>query len=352
MPCKVELPRRLVVMLLAGAASLGLAPAAQAQPTLTVAGYGGSYQQAMTGKLIPVFERECRCRVNYVPGLTSATIARLMAEKDRPTLDVAIVDDGPQNRAVQAGLLAPLDPARVTNLSQMHRLALMPDNIGARLGVSAIGISYNTKVFAERGWAPPTSFADLGRPELKGKVAFPSISNALGVAWLVMSARANGGGESNIDPGFAAIIPVRNNALLYEKTADLTPHYQQGAIFMGLMTNFRTNVLASQGFPVAFVYPREGAPASVPTVNVVKGSRNPELAQAFANFMLSRATQEIMARDVFFGPLNTTVQLTDDEKKMIVAPEDLDKLTLLDWPVVNDNIAAWTERWNREVETR
>ena len=332
--------------------ALLLAAHAAAQPVLTVAGYGGSYQAGMTSTLIPEFEKTCKCKVNYIGGPTATTVARLIAEKDRPSLDVAIIDDGPQARVAAMGLIAPLDPTKVTNLVDVFKVGRLPGDVGVWLGVTAMGLTYNTKYFSEHGMAPPTSWNDLARPDLKGKVAYPSIATALGIAWLVMEAKANGGSESNIDPGFIAIIKVKDNALMFDKTADLAPLYQQGTIVAGAMANHRTGVLAKQGFPVAFVYPKEGAVASVQTVSVVKGGPQPELAQSFVNFLLSPSTQELLANTVYAGPLNRKAKLSDETRKIVVTSADLDKLVPLDWKTVTDNLGGWTERWNKEIESR
>jgi putative spermidine/putrescine transport system substrate-binding protein len=341
---------RCLITAMAMAAWCGMTITASAQTVLTVFGYGGSYGAGITEKLLPEFEKACHCKVSYTGSPAMATVARVIAEKDHPSIDVAFADDGPAARLGEMGLLAPLDPAKVPNLADVYPIGRVKGDLGVWLGIDAIGITYNTKYFADHGWAPLTSFNDLARPELKGKVAFPSISTALGIAWLIVEAKEHGGSEANIDPGFAAIAKIKGNALLFEKTADLAPLYQQGTIVAGIMANHRTGILAKQGFPIAFVYPKEGAVASVQTINVVKGAPHADLAQAFVNFMLSRPAQELIANTVYSGPLNRTADMSPEATKIAVTSADVGKLVALDWNIVNANIGAWTERWNKEIE--
>ena len=45
-------------------------------------------------------------------------------------------------------------------------------------GLRMTGLAYNKKMFAEKGWAAPTSWMDLADPKFKGKVADANIAAA------------------------------------------------------------------------------------------------------------------------------------------------------------------------------
>src|SRR5258708_9470464 len=86
---------------LAGTAFCG---AAQAQDrTLYVAAYGGSFEQTMRKEIIPPFEQKHGVKIEYVAGNSTDTLAKLQAQKGNQQIDVAIVDDGPMDQAVQLG---------------------------------------------------------------------------------------------------------------------------------------------------------------------------------------------------------------------------------------------------------
>ena len=95
---------------LAGAAALLAAASAAAQSkTLTVAAYGGSWEQQLRKDVIPAFEQKHGVRVEYVAGNSTDTLAKLQAQKGNQVIDVAIVDDGPMYQAIQLGFCAKID---------------------------------------------------------------------------------------------------------------------------------------------------------------------------------------------------------------------------------------------------
>jgi putative spermidine/putrescine transport system substrate-binding protein len=189
--------------------------------TLVVAGYGGSFQKGVEGTVIPAFEKQCNCKVTYIPGPSTDTNAKLQAQRAKPQIDVAIVDEGPQAQTAALGLLAPLDPKVVTNLKDVYDVAKLPNNVGVAIGLVAIGLAYDTKTFAQNRWAPLRSWRDLERPELKGKLVLPSITQTYGIMLLIMEAKLHGGSESNIEPGFAAMKTLASHAVNFDKTGDV-----------------------------------------------------------------------------------------------------------------------------------
>lgn len=318
---------------------------------LVIAAYGGSFEKGMKESIIPAFEKKYNAKVTYITGSSADSLAKLQAQKDKPQIDVAFLDDGPQAQAKAFGLLAPLDPSKVTNLSEIHDVAKDPENIGIGIGLVATGLAYNTKTFQENGWNPPSSWNDLANPEYKGKLVLPSIANTYGVHMLVMMAKANGGSEANIEPGFAKMKEVAQNVLTYDKTADVSNYFLQGETVASAWGTGRVYTLKAKDFPIEFVYPKEGAVALVATGNVVKNAPNGDLAQDFVNFALSEEAQKTFAESVFFGPVNKNVKLEADIAEKVVYGEDQVKgLTRMDWKTINENRAAWTERVNKEIE--
>src|SRR4051794_41125923 len=148
---------RTVFLSVATAAALasGAADEALAQTkTLYVAAYGGSFEQTMRKDIIPPFEKKYGVKVEYVAGNSTDTLAKLQAQKGNQQIDVAIVDDGPMYQAIQLGFCGKLEglPA-----AELYDTARFKDDRAVAIGIVATGLMYNTKVFAEKGWAPPTS---------------------------------------------------------------------------------------------------------------------------------------------------------------------------------------------------
>lgn len=321
------------------------------EKTLVLAAYGGSYEQKMKEVLIPAFEKEHGVKVKYITGSSVDTLSKIQAQKDNPQIDVAFLDDGPQAQAKTFGLLAPLDESIVTNLENVYDIAKDKDNIGIGFGIISTGLAYNKETFEQNGWDPLTSWNDLADPKFKGKLVLPSIANTYGVHMLLMAAIANGGSVEDVEPGFEKMKEIAQNAVTFDKTADVSNFFLQGQTVASAWGSSRVFTLQDTGFPIEYVIPEEGAPALMATVSVIKDAPNAELAQEFVNFILGEEAQNLFANALFDGPVNKNVKLEGDIlDKIAYGEEEISKLVKVDWELVNEKRAEWTERANKEIE--
>src|SRR5215212_6308117 len=176
----------------------GSMPALAQQKTLTVAAYGGVWDSHLRKEVFPEFEKKHGVKVEYVAGNSTDTLAKLQAQKGNQQIDVAIVDDGPMYQAIQLGFCGKLEGLPGADL---YDTARFKDDRAVGIGIVATGLMYNTKVFAEKGWAPPTSWNDLKDTKYAKQLVIPPINNTYGLEALLMLARMNGGSEANVDAG-------------------------------------------------------------------------------------------------------------------------------------------------------
>ncbi|XNO40685.1 ABC transporter substrate-binding protein (plasmid) [Sinorhizobium meliloti] len=335
---------------LAGLLAAPLVPSAvQAQETLYIAGPGGGKQEAIEKVLFPIFEAKTGAKVVYVPGGSSATLAKLIAQKGNQDLSLVIMDSSVMRQAVQQELCAPLPNLPVLN--DLYPEARMKGDRSIGDGFYAVGLVYNTKVFEENGWEAPTSWNDLGDPKYRGKVAIGPISG-YGIEALVMVAKANGGSEINIEPGFEVFSEkIAPNVFAWENNnANLAQMLQTGEAALSVWNNTRAGILMDQGAPVEFVIPKEGGEMAMSSECVVNGAPQPELAARFLEIALSPEGQIAVANSSGYGPVNNKVDLEPELAAKVVGPDQLKKLVPTAWDVVNEQRDKWTQRWNREVE--
>ncbi len=321
------------------------------QKTMYVAGYGGSYEQTMRKEVIPAFEKQANVKIEYVAGNSTDTLAKLQAQKGNQQIDVAIVDDGPAYQAVALGFCGTLTDGADLQGRGAGDDASSPTRASGLVS-SRTGLFYNTKVFDENKWPAPTSWNDLKSKTYGKKIVIPPINNTYGLHALIAMAQLGGGGEGNIEPGFKAFKDEINpNILAYEPSpAKMTELFQNGQAVLGVWGSGRVKAFADTGFPVEFVYPKEGGFALGVAACPIEGSKNAAEANAFIQFMLSPEIQKVMATGAGFGPANTTVKLSADEQKGLPYGEEVKSLKAVDWDVVNAKREEWTKRWNREVE--
>jgi len=324
-------------------------PAAMAQTTLYFGGFGGSIQRVLEERVIPGFEKKTGAKVIYVPGNSADTLAKVTAQKGRQDISVAMADDGFMFTAIQRELCAPLD--NVGHVKDVYPIARVFGDRAIGTNLYAIGLGYNTKVFAEQGWAPPTSYLDMEDPKYKGRVAMASI-NSYGIMGLVAVARTHGGDENNLDPGFKAMAEkVAPNILAWESSqANMAQLLQTGEAALVFWGDTRIQNLIDQGAPVAFVYPKEGALSGMAAVCVVEGAPQPELAQLFVQELLAPEVQESLAA-TGLGPVNSKVVLPPElAERVVYGAEKVGSLVPINWDPLNRNRPELIKRWNREVE--
>lgn len=328
------------------AASVG---ATHAEQTLYLGSYGGSTEKLFKEKIIPAFEAKHQVKVIYVTGNSTDTLAKLQAQKARQELDVVLLDDGPMYQALQLGFCDKLQDGPV--YKQLYDLARMGDKAVA-IGIVATGLAYNPEAFKKAGWAKPDSWEALTDKKYKQKIAIPPISNTYGLQTLAMFAKLRKGGEKAIEPGFAAMTKeVGPNVLAWEPSpGKMTELFQNGDIALAVWGSGRVQSLKDTGFPVEFVYPKEGAMALMIAACPVVQSDVPQQAQAFVQFLLSPEVQMWLADGQGWGPSNKTTKLTPAIAAKVPYGEQIGMLLPTDWTVVNEKRAEWTNRWNRTVE--
>ncbi|KJF65747.1 ABC transporter substrate-binding protein [Rhizobium nepotum] len=329
-----------------------LSSAAFAQETLYVAGYSGDFQTMFEKEISPSFAAKHGVKIVFVAGNSSETIAKLQAQKGNQEINVALVDDGPMHQAVQFGLCDSVAEAPV--YGDIYDIAKLSAFGGKAVGVGlvATGITYNKNLFEKNKWPAPTSWNDLTDEKFSKRVTSNPISGTFGLNTLVMFARMNGGGEKNIEPGFDAIRDkLAPNVLSWSASnAQLAQMFQNGDIDLGVWGSNRAVALKKTGFPVEFVYPKEGAPAIVASACVVAGNKQPALSQAFLQYLASPEVQAKLATQGF-GPTNRNAKLEASlAQEVPYGDEKLSKLVNLDWDTINQNRAEWTKQWTRTVE--
>ncbi len=327
------------------------APASAEDKTIYLGGYGGSFEKLLKEKILPPFEAETGAKIVYVPGNSTDTLAKLQAQKDNQELDVVFLDDGPMYQAVSFGFCDTVKDADIFN--DIYDIAKMGTDKAVGAGFVVTGIAYNKEMFEKNGWDAPSSWNDLADPKYKGKLVVPPINNTYGLHGLVMTARMNGGSETDIDKGFEAFAEkVAPNVLVFEPSSGkMSELFQNGEIALSVWGSGRLKSLADTGFPGGFVYPKEGGVALMVATCPVVNSDVPDLAQKLVQHFLKPEYQVLLAETVGFGPTNMKAELPAElGDKLPYGPEKINALNAVDWNVINPKRGEWTKMWSRKIE--
>jgi putative spermidine/putrescine transport system substrate-binding protein len=336
--------------LLATALTLGLPRLSWAQSRpLTAATFSGNWEQAQRAVLIPAFRKASGdAQVVLQPMLSVEQIAKVSAARANPPIDVMQEDPGPGLEAVAAGLVEPYPVDRSAHYKDLFPAAQEPG--GPAAFFQLVGLTYNPETVR----TPPTSWADLWDPAYKGRVGIPNLLPTLGTSFLVEIARLHGGSESNVEPGFAALQQLKPNLATVAQSAGSFPAlFKEGKIAIAPGNFNATRIMKAQGIPVEFAVPKEGVIAASATMHLVKNSPNAELAFKWIETALSPEVQTaLMAPPYLVMPTNTKVRFEGELATAlgIASRADVEKrLVFQDWHRINEQRAAWIERFNREM---
>jgi len=321
---------------------------AQARP-LVFATFTGSWEEAHKAVLVPAFRKMTSdAAIVLDPMLSVDQIAKVNAAKSNPPIDVMLHDPGPALVAVSQGLVEPYPVEK-----SAYYKDLIPDAqvaTGPAPFFQVVGLTYNPETIK----TPPTSWADLWKPEFKGRVGITNLNSTLGTGFMVEIARMYGGSESNIDPAFAAIEKLKPNlAAVAANPGALASLFQQGQIDIAPGNFNAIQIIKAKGVPVEFVSPKEGAIAFKTTIHIVKNSPNQELAFKLIEAAISPEVQaKLMDSPYLIVPTNTKVAMGGEIAK-VLAKDTADmkkKFVFQDWAKINEQRSAWIERFNRDIK--
>lgn len=344
--------RRSMTLAVLLSCAAGMPTTAMAAGEVVFGCWGGASQTRFLEKMLPPFEKANDVKIRYVPGVSTYFTSQLQAQKASPEMDVVCQDDGPQSVAREMGLLESMDEKTVPNLKNVVPSAIGVDKVGVGYGLLAMGIVYAPEALEKAGVAPPKSWNDLADPRFKGRVVMSTLDASPGLHALVMLAKANGGDEKNITPGFEKMKQVSANAFEFIKGADFTQYFQQGEAWLAVWTNSEmARFVNASGYKLNFVYPEEGASLVMPMLSLVKNGPNNDMGLKLIDYLMSDHMQTVFARESRVGPVNKNVTLPADVAQgLTYGDEAVSKLVRPDWAVINANRSDWTERWNREIE--
>ena len=354
-------PRRRSVLAGLAASGLGLrasglgaqAPAVVSGRTITISLWGGVTEDSVKKWVQPEFERATGAKLAYDIGGQGARLNKLIAQRNSPPADVIFLTDEAVLTGYAQGVLSPVRRKGVPNAADvfdwmhtidLHRTAETLPTVP--YGVIAAVLAFNP----EKVRPAPTSWSDLWRPDLRGKIAFPAVIASTMPAWVIIAAEMAGGGVGNVDPGFRKLAELRPAKLSVFWT-DWAPLAKTGDVIAAPDLDYYLETMKQQGYPIDYVIPKEKAIGVTQLASVVKG-KNQELAEAFLDILVSRRVQEGLAVDTFQGPVNSKAQVPAAIAARCSCGPRNQQLRMFDPKLISSMRPAWSERMNTEVVPR
>ncbi len=233
--------------------------------------------------------------------------AKLSSVKDSNPYDIVHPSDYMINVLIRHELLAKLDWSKLENAKNLEEGytkmygGALDYVVPYQLGTQAI--VYNSATVQ----VPPTSWADLWKPEFENRIVSVDDSRVLiGAALLTLGYDVNITDKNQLDEAKKKLDELMPNVLVFDSDSPKSALIA-GDADLGIVWNGEAFLAQQENPEMKYVFPSEGSISFVDGLGLVKGAGHEDAAYAFFNYMLQG--------DVFW-------------------------LTLQDYPYTNPNRAA------------
>lgn len=268
-------------------------------------------------------------------------------EESPENYDVVVISDSFAAQLANDGILGNIDRSKIANLDSIYDAAKAPmgEEYGPAYTFNRLGIVYDPSMID----VEIKSFADLWNPELKDCIAVPDITTTSGVLFYYATAAAFGLTPGQDDDAiFAKLEELKPNVVkTWTSANDTITMLNQGEASVAALLDYSYTTAKQANPDYVWVSPSEGNFACFNMLNITKDCKNKELAEAFINFYLSKDVQLADALDGVDAPVNTEVELTEEQAaNFTYGQEMVDSLVLPDWSLITEKKADWINRWN------
>jgi putative spermidine/putrescine transport system substrate-binding protein len=313
--------------------------------------WAGSNQGVVPTEVIQKYQQtNPNVKINILESNNTITYPKMVAAyrttPDKPLVNCGFFNVDSITKGDVEELWAPLDPKRVTNLTNIEQKYARPENKGVPYMMSGIGILYNKNAVKE----PPKSWAEMWDPKFRGRVTMFDYDNRM----LVIAAKLNGGGEDNIDPGFKVWSEnAKNFRALVDSNDAVKNLLVSGDAWVAPWFSGLSYVWMREGSPLGFAIPKEGTIGFPLYLAMVKGGTPAQQAvcEDLLNELMAPANAGRYAKLTFAVPLLKNAELDEEQKKDPLLNAELAASSIaLDYNSIALDAADWRERWDREVK--
>lgn len=312
---------------------------------LVVATWG--WTAANVKELSKAFEEKYGCTVLIDETSGNADrLNKIIAQKNSPEIDVALLSESFAVKGNNEGLFEKIDTNVVTSLDNLYDFAKNKDGYGPCYSLVRYGIIYNKDQVPA-----PASYQDLFNGSYDGLISLPDMASTAGPCLLVALADAMGGSQEDVEPAFQLLIENKDKvAQFYSTSSDVQTAFTSGEIAVSVFMDMNMPTLKDAGVNVGWVDPAEGSFSAAATVNVVKGCKNPELAQLFVEYMISDEVQNQVASVLSEAPTSKNATMPAEKAEFLASGEEaMSNVKTFDYNYIESQKAAWIERFQKEV---
>jgi iron(III) transport system substrate-binding protein len=289
------------------------------------------------------FEKATGIKVNFVRFSSGEALARVIAEKNNPRVDVLF--GGPVETfaaGIGEGLFEPYKPPSFAQLPPRFRHA---DGQWIAIADDPLVFMSNDKFIKENGLKAPTSWNDLLAPAYKNMLQMADArTSGTAVTRIFSVLEVNGRDETK---AFDYMKKLRPNVQLYTKSGGGgTLPVGLGQAGAGIFFIVDALDTKAKGYEVTISFPKEGIGTAAEGIALIKGAKNPALGKKLIDWATSPAMQNLFAKyKINFVPAHPDVAL---EPSLAVVLKGA-KIFPIDADYAGANRKRIVDRWIAEV---
>ena len=328
---------------LATMAALGaglLATTARAAETLNVYSI---WPENWARPMFEEFEKASGIKVNFVRFSSGEALARVIAEKNNPRVDVLFGGPVETHAAgIKEGIFESYKPPSFDRLPARFK---HPDGQWVAIADDPLVFMTNAKFLKENNLQPPASWNDLLHPAYKNMLQMADARTSGTAVTRIFSVLEVNGRDEN--KAFDYMKKLRPNVQLYTKsggggTLPVGLGQAGGGIFF-IVDALDTK---AKGYDVVVSFPKEGIGTAAEAIALIKGAKNPELGKKLIDWASSPAMQNTLATNkINFLPAHPDVAV---EPSLAAVLKDA-KIFPIDADYAGANRKRMVERWIAEV---
>jgi putative spermidine/putrescine transport system substrate-binding protein len=331
-----------------GLAGAGI-PAMAQETTLRVTHFGGPYQ-ALTDIIAKPYEAASKTRVIYDVEISPGAMAKIQTQKSDPPFDVVMVSRAWGLRGLKGGLLAKVSPSDFPEASKLSPDIFPAEGWGVGTILDTIDLMVDTKQIT----APVTSWMDLWRDDMKGKIMLPSaVNGATAFGFLACVVHAIGGdmkSEAAVNEAFARLKALKPDVRsFYADGAQPNMLMERGDIAVAPQFAIRIHNSSRAVPQIRKASPKEGVLAVPYDLCIPVNARNIAASKAYINFTLTKAIQEAMVSSLLVTPVRPDVAIPANIAPLINVDPKL--LFFEDEEYAAIKQREWLDRYTREVQS-
>jgi iron(III) transport system substrate-binding protein len=293
--------------------------------------------------MLQEFEAATGIKVNFLRFSSGEALARVIAEKNNPKVDVLF--GGPVETfaaGIKEGIFEPYKPPATTVLPARFKEV---DGYWTAIADDPLVFMTNQKFLTENKLLPPTSWEDLINPAYKNMLQMADArTSGTAVTRIFSVLEVNGRDE---EKAFAYLKKLRANVQLYTKsggggTLPVGLGQAAGGIFF-IVDALDTK---AKGYDVVISFPKEGIGTSAEAIALIKGAKNSDAGKKLIDWATSPAMQGLFAKHkINFVPAHPDVKTEASLAEVLRGA----KIFAIDDAYAGANRKRIVDRWVAEV---